>query len=499
MRLYSLFVLVFAAGCGGAPWRSAPTPPGAFPRVGVKALRRAIDSVVNSPEFGNGHWGVLVVTTSGDTLYSRNAGKLFMPASNQKLLTSAVALSQLGPDYRYRTIFVAHGVVTDSVLDGDLGVIGRGDPSVSDHMRRDAMLPLREIADSLSARGIKRIRGRVLAEGNAFPDPVLGFGWSWDNLESGYSAAVDELLFNEGFSTVILRAGHAVGDSVQIETRPTRTWPRVRASVTTVAVRPATTDSASPPIPAAGIVVQKDTLTGDVLITGTIVAGDSAIETVTHRDPDAAYIAALREALVDRGITIGGESLLVSAGGDTVTVMISPTLGDILPIFLKPSQNQIGEMLFKTIGLERDSAGTARAGRRVIETQLKAWGARDDGYIVRDGSGLSRYDYVSPETILHILDAMRREKSFPVFYQSLPIAGVDGTIRNRMRGTPAESNVHAKTGSVAQVRSLSGYVCALNGDTLMFSILANNWTVPARSVERATDSIAARLASYRRR
>jgi D-alanyl-D-alanine carboxypeptidase/D-alanyl-D-alanine-endopeptidase (penicillin-binding protein 4) len=134
-----------------------------------------------------------------------------------------------------------------------------------------------------------------------------------------------------------------------------------------------------------------------------------------------------------------------------------------------------------------------------VEAQLKAWGARDDGYIVRDGSGLSRYDYVSPETIIHVLDAMRHSPSFPVFYEALPIAGVDGTIRTRMRGTPAANNVHAKTGSVAQARSLSGYVRALNGDTLMFSILANNWSVPAGRVTSAADSIAARLASYRRR
>lgn len=498
MRLSRLSLLILAAGCGVLPRQSGPAPSGGVPRVGAKALRRAIDSVTNSPEFSNGHWGVLVVTTAGDTLYSRNAGKLFMPASNQKLLTSAVALAQLGPDYRYRTVFVAHAVIADGVLEGDLGVIGRGDPSVSDHMRHDAMIPLREVADSLSAHGIRRIRGKLVAEGDAFPEPVLGYGWSWDDLESDYSAATDELLFNEGFSTVIIRAGHAPGDSVQIETRPTRTWPRLRASVTTVVPPPATRDSTSP-IPRPRVAVIKDSLTGEVIITGTIAAGDSVIETVTHRDPDAAYVAALREALTDKGIAIGDDAVPGQVRADTVATIVSPPLSDILPIFLKPSQNQIGEMLFKTLGLERGTAGTSNAGRHVLEAQLKTWGARDDGYVVRDGSGLSRYDYVSPETIVHVLDAMRRDQNFPLFYQSLPIAGVDGTIQNRMRGTPAENNVHAKTGSVAQARSLSGYVRALDGDTLMFSILANNWSVPAGRVTAAADSIAARLASYRRR
>ena len=165
---------------------------------------------------------------------------------------------------------------------------------------------------------------------------------------------------------------------------------------------------------------------------------------------------------------------------------------------MKPSQNQIGEMLFKTLGLERGTAGTAFVARGIMEKQLEAWGAKPSGFVVRDGSGLSRYDYVSPETIIHVLDAMRRDTAFNVYYDAMPIAGVDGTIRSRMRGTPAASNVRAKTGSVAQARSLSGYVTALNGDTLIFSILANNWNVPAGRVTAAADSIAARLASYRR-
>src|SRR3954469_15240986 len=187
----TLFALILAAACA-APMTTAPNGVAVVPRTGTRSLRRAIDSVVNAPEFANGHWGVLVVNTRGDTLYSHNAGKLFMPASNQKILTSAVAFTQLGPDYRYRTSFVAHGAIEGGVLNGDLGVVGRGDPSVSDHMRGDAMQPLRDIADSLAARGITRIRGRLLAEGNAFPEAVLGFGWSWSDFEDDYSAPTDE-------------------------------------------------------------------------------------------------------------------------------------------------------------------------------------------------------------------------------------------------------------------------------------------------------------------
>jgi D-alanyl-D-alanine carboxypeptidase/D-alanyl-D-alanine-endopeptidase (penicillin-binding protein 4) len=491
--------LLLAAACA-APVSTTPAPNGVsiVPRVGTRALRRAIDSVTNAPEFANGHWGVLVVNTRGDTLYSRNAGKLFMPASNQKIVTSAVALSLLGPEYRYRTSFVAHGPITSGVLQGDLGVIGRGDPSISDHMRGDAMQPLLELADSLVARGITRIRGKVVAEGNAFSDEVLGFGWSWSDLEEEYSAATDELLFNEGFTNVVVRAGQRAGDSVRVETKPTKAWPRLRVSAVTVApvVMPADTSLPRPPRPS--LTIRKDTLNGDVLVGGSIVAMDSATLVVTHRDPSAAFIAAFREALALKGIAVGDEAIPASLAADTLVTFLSPPLREILPPFMKPSQNQIGEMLFKTIGLERGAGGTAQAARAVVEQQLQAWGATPSGYVVRDGSGLSRYDYISPETIIHILDAMRRDTAFTVFYDAMPIAGVDGTIRNRMRGTPAAANVRAKTGSVAQARSLSGYVRALNGDTLMFSILANNWNVPAARVTAAADSIAARLASYRR-
>ena len=494
-----LFVVLLAAACA-APLSTTPAPAGVsiVPRVGTRALRRAIDSVTNAPEFANGHWGVLVVTTRGDTLYSRNAGKLFMPASNQKIVTSAVALAQLGPEYRYRTSFVAHGPVTGGVLQGDLGVIGRGDPSVSDHMRGDAMQPLLAIADSLVARGVTRIRGKVIAEGDAFSDAVLGFGWSWSDLEEEYSAATDELLFNEGFTNVIVRAGPRAGDSVRVETKPTKAWPRLRISAATVAPVVVPTDTTLPRPPRPALTIRKDTLSGDVIVGGTIAAMDSAVLVVTHRDPSGAFIAAFREALASRGIAIGDEAIPASVVADTLATMVSPPLREILPPFMKPSQNQIGEMLFKTLGLERGTAGTAQAARAVVEQQLQAWGAAPAGYVVRDGSGLSRYDYISPETIIRILDAMRRDTAFTVFYDAMPIAGVDGTIRNRMRGTPAAANVRAKTGSVAQARSLSGYVRALDGDTLMFSILANNWNVPATRVTAAADSIAARLASFRR-
>ena len=295
-RLLALSIIeIVAAGCASSGVFRAAGGGGAE----RTALRAAIDSMADAPEFHNAFWGILVVDPErGDTLYSRNAGKLFLPASNMKVVTSSVALEQLGPDFTYRTTLVARGPLRDSTLRGDLVVVGRGDPSISDHMWVDAMIPLRALADSLASRGVKRIAGRLVAAGNAFPGPVLGYGWSWEDLESSYSAGVDELLFNEGFSEIRVHGGEHPGDPVRIETRPARTFPALRAEVVTIAPPSCTAgDSASsspcPVMPTRRerrreLVAVKDTLRGDVILSGGVAAGDSMTLEVTHRDPDLA-------------------------------------------------------------------------------------------------------------------------------------------------------------------------------------------------------------------
>jgi len=463
------------------------------------ALRTMIDSLADAPEFSNAHWGILIVDPErGDTLYARNAGKLFMPASNMKILTSATALAQLGPDYRYRTVFAGRGSVTNGTLNGDLLVIGRGDPSVSDHMLHDAMIPLRAIADSIAARGIHRITGSIVAAGNAFPSDVFGYGWTYDDFEDSYSAPIDELLFNEGFSELHVRGGDKAGDPVRVDVRPAHTFPRVRVQATTF---PAPTTADWRRGRGEGLRAHKDSTTWDVILDGQIAVGDTAVIEVTHHDPDVAYLAAVREALHDKGISIDdAKSADTYDRVDTLATLSSPPLSEILKALMKPSQNQIAEMLFRTVALEKTGAGRPDSARAIVSAQIAQWGAAvPTEAVVRDGSGLSRYDYISPRTVVRILDAMRRSPHFATYYDALPIAGVDGTIRNRMKGTPAQGNVHAKTGSVALARALSGYVTTADHHMLIFSFLANNWTVPVTSVERVQDAIAARLAALQLR
>ena len=403
-------------------------------------LRHEIDSLTSQPEFRNAQWGVLIVNPrTGDTLYSRNAGKLFMPASNMKIITSAAALTLLGPDYRYRTTFLTDGEVRDSLLDGNLLVIGRGDPTVSDRMRGTATTVMDALADSLRAHRIRQISGSLARVGNAFPDSIYGYGWEWDDLGEYYGAGVDELIFNEGMA-------------------PTK-------------LRPAP-DTAR-----------------DSLYSG------------PAKSPAKAYLEALHDALVRKSIRMDGtvrDSVLSTPFKmDTLFVLVSPPLRDILPALMKPSQNQIAEILLRTIGLERGGLGTADSARKIVGQQLLAWGVQPDGFVIRDGSGLSDQDLLTPETIVRVLDRIQRDTAFAAYYNSMPIAGVDGTIDTRMKGTPAEGNVHAKTGTLSKARSLSGYVTTADGERLIFSILANNTTTPGSAVTHVADVIAAALAGFR--
>jgi D-alanyl-D-alanine carboxypeptidase/D-alanyl-D-alanine-endopeptidase (penicillin-binding protein 4) len=493
-----------------APAVMAP-PPAPDPRV---VLRAAIDSMLGDPRFRSAFWGVLIVDPAhNDTLYSRNAGKLFLPASNMKIVTASVALAQLGPGFRFRTTFAARGPVRHGVLHGDLVVIGRGDPTVSDHMMRDAMLPLRAAAESLAAHGIHRITGRIVSGDDAFPDANIGFGWDWDDLGEPYAAGVDELMFNEGYATVTLRGAARSGGAVHVTTTPIPDYPAIRSRVTTATIAGGSAAAA----PAAVY----DAVHGGLVVSGAVAPGDTATLLVALRDPSTAYLYGLASALRARGVTLRPQPVLVTGDGelfpgsgqavvttgsgrtvpapaehrDTLFTMFSPPLRDILPALLKPSQNQIAEILLKTLGLEKTGVGSADSGRRVVESQLTSWGIPPDEFVIRDGSGLSRHDYLSPATLVRTLSTIEHDSAYQVFYDALPIAGVDGTISDRMRGTPAASNVHAKTGFVDRARSLSGYVTTTDGVGLVFSFLCNNWTTPVHDVEHVQDEIAVRLAS----
>ena len=431
--LSALLASAITSGACAGHIQSEPAP---MPPSARAAFRATVDSLIGDRNFRSAQWGLVVVDPIlHDTLLSHNAGKLFVPASNQKILTSATAVAQLGPEFRFVTRFATNGTVHDATLDGDLIIVGRGDPTFSDAMRGDFRNAFREMADSLARLGITRIRGSLRRAGDAFPDDQYGYGWEFDDQDEPYGAGVDELYVNEGFGRAL---------------RPSAGRERV-------------------------------------------------MRNVAIRDHAAAFLGALRDALAERTIALVGDiqsdTPVSDSGLTTLFTLSSVTLRQILPHLMKPSQNQIAEIIYKTLALEKTGVGTADSARRIIERQLTAWGAEPDGFVVRDGSGLSRHDFVTPETLVRVLDAMRLHRDFPAFYEALPIAGVDGTLATRMKGTAADHNVRAKTGTVDKARSLSGYLTTADGRQLVFSFLCNNFTVPNREVERVQDAILVWLAS----
>lgn len=496
------------AGCARSSRVSIDTPPPVLPApVMMPAavvpapttqgiLQGIVDSVLAAPMWRNARWGLLIVDAErGDTILSNDADKLFMPASNEKLLTGAIALQTLGPDHRWRTPMLLHGRQRGTTWHGDLLVSGSGDPGVSDSLSGGAAInAFAPVRDALAARGITRITGRVRAIGDAFPGMTTGFGWAYDDFDAAYSAAVDELLFNEGVLVLKARAATRVGRAVAVTSAPTRSYPRLLVQATTRDSVPAAAGGVRPP----HLEAVYDSIGDRVVVTGTLALGDSASITLSYRHPSDAYTAALTQSLEDGGIRVSGRAVAkadtLGRAADTVIVLQSAPLSDVLRRMQKPSQNQIAELLFRTSGLRASGDGSADSARAVGARTLAGWGVTTSDAAYRDGSGLSRHDYVTPRAIVKVLDAMRRSPSFATYRDALPIAGVDGTIGNRMKGTPAAGNARAKTGTVDKARALSGYVTTADGRLVMFSMLSNNFTVPTREVERVQDLLVTTLA-----
>ena len=499
---------VFVAGCA-ARQPTAPLAPA------VRALDAEIDSTLAAPEWARAMWGIVVQSLDrGDVLYRRNAERLFKPASNLKIITGASALVTLGPDYRYRTPVLARGHRNADTLAGDLVVVGRGDPSLSQHVAggTDVLGALRPWADSVAARGIHVISGRVVGDGSWFPDPVLGEGWMWDDLPYDYAAPFGALQFNEGSVVVELTPAAAVGAPATFRLLPTRAPLRVVVTVRTVP-----TDSGT------SLDWTRVPFGDSVTVTGRIALGHAPFQAfISTPDPTRFFELALTQTLEEAGIQVRGAecaSLGTCPGAatpplatpapanpapstppsdDTLFVWQSLALRDLLPFFLKPSQNQIGEALLRTLGGATRGIASRDSGLSAVRDVLRGFGVPDDAWHIVDGSGVSHYNYVAPDALVRTLIGIARRPDADVFINALPIAGVDGTLQNRLRGTAAQGNVHAKTGDISGARTLSGYVTTKDGERLVFVLMANHFTVPSRVVDVAADHIVERLANFTR-
>jgi serine-type D-Ala-D-Ala carboxypeptidase/endopeptidase (penicillin-binding protein 4) len=448
--------------------------------------------VLAAPALIHSYWSVVVTSLkSGETLYSLNAGKLMMPASNMKIVTLAAAAERLGWDYTYETEVFAAGAVQAGTLQGDLVVAGSGDPSITE---KDADTLFADWASQLKAAGVRAIAGRIVGDDDLFEDRGLGFGWSWDDLPDDYAAGVSALQFNENAVRVTIVPGPAAGDSAGMSVSPPSSGLTIVNGVRTGA----SGGSAS---------IATSRLPGSMRLElrGSIPAGAApAVLTVSVENPTLFFVTALRDALIAHGIDVRGPAVDIDDIGVVaprpqapLIVHRSAPLSTLAIRLMKISQNLYAETLLKTMAT--DAPRSAEGGRKEAAAALQAWGVGVDALIQRDGSGLSRYDYVTADALVTILTHVDRDNRLRApFEATLPIAGRDGSLSNRMKGTAAEGNARAKTGSMSNVRGLSGYVTTADGEPLVFSILANNFDTPAATINDATDKIVVALASYKR-
>ena len=447
-----------------------------------------------------GVWGVDVRSLdTGDLLYGHDAAKLMMPASNMKVLTLAAAAETLGWEFRYTTTLETSGAVDGGVLHGDLIVRGSGDPTINTRASR-ARQVIDEWVAALTAAGIQHIEGRIIGNDQAFDDENLGAGWAWDDLQYSYAAPIGALQYDENTAALTILPGTADGQPASVTIEPGSGFQLLNRVMTAA--------------PGTAITIDyKRHLEQPILeVTGRVPLGSGpVVRSVAVVNPTLFFAQALKDALAARGINASGPAAdfddvaaeIAAHGGPGMPRVLvatqSPPLSDIATVMMKVSQNLYAETLLKTIGAARGGLGTVAAGETVLKGLLKAWGVADDAYVAIDGSGLSRYNYVTAETMVAVLEHMYRDpRHRDAFIATLPIAGRDGTISTRLRKTYAEGNAVAKTGSIANVRSLSGFVKTRDGEMLVFSILANDFVIPSATITWIADVAVETLANFSR-
>jgi D-alanyl-D-alanine carboxypeptidase/D-alanyl-D-alanine-endopeptidase (penicillin-binding protein 4) len=481
-----------------------PPPAVAFRNVPTNEIKARIDKALAAPELKNASIGVLVRSLKdGRTLYERNPDLALVPASNMKLVTATTTLIKLGTDFRYKTTILYTGKVDkNGTLKGDLYLRGSGDPSLSSQR-------LLEMVQKLRTAGIQKIDGRIIADGTAFDEQLVGDGWQWDDEPFYYSAQVAGLNCDENVIDLEVRPAEKIGDPAQVIVGGKNSrlyafegtkYVQVNNTVTTVpSASTGAAGLATAAKPEANIDFSRARATNELLVSGTIPLGTTPVTApLTIEDPSLFTVTRFSELCSLIGVNLPPVKDRVIMKGKTppdATVIVeteSTPLNDLVKQFLKRSDNLFGEAFLKTIG-----EGKASRGVRVVVETLKAAEIDSSGLSMVDGSGLSRTDTVTPRLLTDLLiyaDRKLDENRRGALINGLPEAGIDGTLRSRMKGTAAESHVHAKTGSLSNVSSLSGYLQTRKGERLVFSILMNNYPRGYTRVAReAQDAIAIAL------
>jgi serine-type D-Ala-D-Ala carboxypeptidase/endopeptidase (penicillin-binding protein 4) len=464
------------------------------------SFARRIDSRLDAPPFNRQLWGVALVDQRGQLLYGRNQDRLFIPASNTKLVVSAVASALLPPDWRVKTSLYG-GPVVSGVLQGDLVLYGRGDPTIGRHCYAidttltgvcdtDPFTRLRQLVDVLRAKGVRAITGSVVGDGSYFETTLVHPNWEAFDLNWWYAAPVSGLGFNDNSVDFDWGPGPAPGTPSVITMKPN--LGDIEFENRTVTVAPGGESD-------IGDRFFRQPGTLKIWAEGTVALDNpQRTESFALPDPNLYAARALRQVLEESGISVLGPTISTTDSTAYAALRRTAPLAEvssrplrdwIFPI-LNTSQNWFAEMLLKQLGRQFGKAGSWPEGleveRRFLIDSMKIDSTQ---FSLSDGSGLSSSNLITPLAFTHLLRYIRRHPRYATFAAGLPQAGMVGSLKNRFVGTPVAGRVRAKTGSISRVITLTGYIDLDRGRTLTFSVEANHHAVPSKALLATIDSV----------
>jgi serine-type D-Ala-D-Ala carboxypeptidase/endopeptidase (penicillin-binding protein 4) len=481
-----------------------------------KTITQQITAILSQPQLARAHWGIDVIDEeSGKEIYSLNSDQLFLPASNMKLITTAAALALAGPDYRFHTTIETTGKLDDAGrLQGDLVIVGRGDPNISGRvmpyqLKTERIAPhtqvLEEMADQLAKKGVKIVDGDIVGDDTFYASERYGESWGQDDLQWIDGAPVSALSFNDNVIFLNIQPGEHAGDKALLTQETETNYYEFDNRIVTAA-----------PGVARKIGIHRDPGARKVVLWGVIPVGDKGLKEALAIEDPAEYTAHLfQEILGRRGITVNGKArarhgdiaqffdqppapplpsdLVNPAPELTAPVVLAehislPMLEDVR-VTNKTSQNLHAEMALRLVGKLGGMTPSFEGGTAVLKQFLLKAGAKEEELSFHDGSGLSRLDLVTPSAMLQLLLYASHQPWGAAYRESLPVGGVDGSLSERFLNTPAGGLIHAKTGTLTHVNALSGYGETKAGKHFVFSIFCNSHNLPGGKVLAAIDSI----------
>jgi len=457
-------------------------------------LTADLDRILDAPALARASIAIHIESLAdGRVLYGRAAESRMVPASALKIVTAAVAAERLGWTHRFETRLEVSGRVVDGVLQGDLVVVGGGDPAIDAQDLRTAPL-FEQWTDALRAEGITRVDGRLVGDDSAFEDEPIGAGWAWDYLTAAYAAPSGALSYNGNLVAVRITPAAIPGAPATIVIAPPGHGLTVGNHVTT-----------GPAGDTASVALARLPGSSTLIVRGRVPAASADVVRVTTvENPTTFFVEGLRRALASRGIRVRDGAWDVDAlrpdetptPRRVIATHQSPPLSSLVAQMMKVSQNFYGEMLIKAIGRTAAGAagvGSTERGRQVIRQTLDGWRIPSDALVMHDGSGLSRYNYASARLLTGVLRRMwHDERHRGPFAAALPVAGHDGTLGSRMTEA-LRRRVQAKTGTIANVRSLAGYAETEGGEKIVFAMIANHFVAPNAEIDRVMEEVLARV------